>query len=69
MMLHSFRSIVYNHHQDTDMKNLRAITKYIDVKAFKPRPLDLQEEQSLAKKLHLFAKNINKLSYTFKFPR
>lgn len=51
------------------MKNLRAITKYIDVKAFKPRPLDLQEEQSLAKKLHLFAKNINKLSYTFKFPR
>lgn len=51
------------------MKNLRSITKYIDVKKFKPAPLAKGEEDLLSQKLQLFAKNGKKLSYTFSFPK
>ena len=51
------------------MRGLRSIAKFIDVKKFKARPLETVEQHELAKKIHQFTKETNKLSYTFKFPR
>ena len=51
------------------MKNLRNITKYIDVKNFKARPLEKAEETLLTNKLTQFSKSDHKLSHTFQFPK